>query len=331
MKEGDFLMIEIKDLCVEFETEKGMLKALRGVDFQVHPGEILGIVGESGSGKSVTATSMMGLLPKQVIKSGEILIDGTSVLSLSRNELSKLRGNKISMIFQEPGRSFDPLYSIGKTFSETLLRANPSLSKEDCNKRTVELLKEVGIPNPEERLNNFPHQFSGGQLQRVMIALAVAAKPSYLIADEPTTALDVTIQERIVRLLKDMKEKYNLAVIFITHDLSLIQCIADKILVMYSGLVLEYGKTSEVLSQPLHPYTKGLLASIPRPGANYRTEKLVAIPGNIPDPVNPPSGCPFAPRCKFAKSICTQNVSLKTLENGRQYHCIPEVAEDVRN
>lgn len=318
-------MIEIKNLRVEFETEKGTLKALRGIDFQVFPGEILGIVGESGSGKSVTATSMMGLLPKRVVKSGEILIDGTSVLSLSRNELSKIRGNKISMIFQEPGRSFDPLYSIGKTFSETLLRNNPALSKEQCNNKAIELLKEVGIPNPEERLNNFPHQLSGGQLQRVMIALAVAANPSYLIADEPTTALDVTIQGRIVRLLKEMKEKYNLAVIFITHDLSLIQSIADKILVMYSGLVLEYGKAAEVLSNPLHPYTQGLLSSIPRPGANYRTEKLVAIPGNIPDPINPPPGCPFAPRCKYAKDICRENVSLKTLQNNRQYRCIREV------
>lgn len=318
-------MIEIKNLRVEFETEKGTLKALRGIDFQVFPGEILGIVGESGSGKSVTATSMMGLLPKRVVKSGEILIDGTSVLSLSRNELSKIRSNKISMIFQEPGRSFDPLYSIGKTFSETLLRNNPALSKEQCNNKSIELLKEVGIPNPEERLNNFPHQLSGGQLQRVMIALAVAANPSYLIADEPTTALDVTIQGRIVRLLKEMKEKYNLAVIFITHDLSLIQSIADKILVMYSGLVLEYGKAAEVLSNPLHPYTQGLLSSIPRPGANYRTEKLVAIPGNIPDPTNPPPGCPFAPRCKYAKDICRENVSLKTLQNNRQYRCIREV------
>lgn len=318
-------MIEIKNLRVEFETEKGTLKALRGINFQVFPGEILGIVGESGSGKSVTATSMMGLLPKRVVKSGEILIDGTSVLSLSRNELSKIRGNKISMIFQEPGRSFDPLYSIGKTFSETLLRNNPALSKEQCNNKAIELLKEVGIPNPEERLNNFPHQLSGGQLQRVMIALAVAANPSYLIADEPTTALDVTIQGRIVRLLKEMKEKYNLAVIFITHDLSLIQSIADKILVMYSGLVLEYGKAAEVLSNPLHPYTQGLLSSIPRPGANYRTEKLVAIPGNIPDPTNPPPGCPFAPRCKYAKDICRENVSLKTLQNNRQYRCIREV------
>lgn len=318
-------MIEIKNLRVEFETEKGTLKALRGIDFQVFPGEILGIVGESGSGKSVTATSMMGLLPKRVVKSGEILIDGTSVLSLSRNELSKIRGNKISMIFQEPGRSFDPLYSIGKTFSETLLRNNPALSKEQCNNKSIELLKEVGIPNPEERLNNFPHQLSGGQLQRVMIALAVAANPSYLIADEPTTALDVTIQGRIVRLLKEMKEKYNLAVIFITHDLSLIQSIADKILVMYSGLVLEYGKAAEVLSNPLHPYTQGLLSSIPRPGANYRTEKLVAIPGNIPDPTNPPPGCPFAPRCKYAKDICRESVSLKTLQNNRQYRCIREV------
>lgn len=318
-------MIEIKNLRVEFETEKGTLKALRGIDFQVFPGEILGIVGESGSGKSVTATSMMGLLPKRVVKSGEILIDGTSVLSLSRNELSKIRGNKISMIFQEPGRSFDPLYSIGKTFSETLLRNNPALSKEQCNNKAIELLKDVGIPNPEERLNNFPHQLSGGQLQRVMIALAVAANPSYLIADEPTTALDVTIQGRIVRLLKEMKEKYNLAVIFITHDLSLIQSIADKILVMYSGLVLEYGKAAEVLSNPLHPYTQGLLSSIPRPGANYRTEKLVAIPGNIPDPTNPPPGCPFAPRCKYAKDICRENVSLKTSQNNRQYRCIREV------
>lgn len=315
-------MIEVKGLQVEFKTEKGILKALRGVDFQVQPGEILGIVGESGSGKSVTATSIMGLLPKHVIKSGEILIDGIPILSLSHKELSKLRGNKISMIFQEPGRSFDPLYSIGKTFSETFLHSNPSLSKDECNNLAIKLLKEVGIPNPEERLTNFPHQLSGGQLQRVMIALAVAAKPLYLIADEPTTALDVTIQGRIVRLLKEMKEKYNLGVIFITHDLSLIQTISDKILVMYSGLMLEYGNAADILANPLHPYTQGLLSSIPRPGANYRTEKLVAIPGNIPDPINPPPGCPFAPRCKYAKEKCKENVPLKKLENGRQYRCI---------
>lgn len=324
-------MIEIKNLRVEFDCEKGKLKALRGVDFQVYPGEILGIVGESGSGKSVTATSMMGLLPKQVIKSGEILIDNTPILSLSHNQQSKLRGNKISMIFQEPGRSFDPLYSIGKTFSETLLRNNPALSKDECNKRAIELLKEVGIPNPEQRLNNFPHQLSGGQLQRVMIALAVADNPSYLIADEPTTALDVTIQLRIVRLLKEMKEKFNLAVIFITHDLSLLQSIADKILVMYSGLVLEYGNAADILSNPLHPYTQGLLSSIPRPGANYRNEKLVTIPGSIPDPTNPPSGCPFALRCKYAKDACNKEVPLTTLANNRQYRCIKEENENVGN
>lgn len=317
-------MIEVKNLHAEFRTEKGILKALRGVDFQVQPGEILGIVGESGSGKSVTAASIMGLQPKHVIKNGEILIDEIPVLSLSSRELSKLRGNKISMIFQEPGRSFDPLFSIGKTFSETLRCGNPSLSKEECDKQAIKLLKEVGIPNPQERLNNFPHQLSGGQLQRVMIALAVAAKPSYLIADEPTTALDVTIQGRIVRLLKEMKEKYNLGVIFITHDLSLIQTIADKILVMYSGLVLEYGSATDVLSNPLHPYTQGLLSSIPRPGANYRTEKLAAVPGNIPDPINPPSGCPFAPRCKYAKDCCKGNISLRKSENGRQFRCILE-------
>jgi oligopeptide/dipeptide ABC transporter ATP-binding protein len=235
------------------------------------------------------------------------------------------------MIFQEPGRSFDPLYSIGKTFSETLLRNNPALSKDECNKRAIELLKEVGIPNPEQRLNNFPHQLSGGQLQRVMIALAVAANPSYLIADEPTTALDVTIQLRIVRLLKEMKEKYNLAVIFITHDLSLLQSIADKILVMYSGLVLEYGNAADILSNPLHPYTQGLLSSIPRPGANYRNEKLVTIPGSIPDPTNPPSGCPFAPRCKYAKDACNKEVPLTTLANNRQYRCIKEENENVGN
>lgn len=317
-------MIEVKNLHAEFRTEKGILKALRGVDFQVQPGEILGIVGESGSGKSVTAASIMGLQPKHVIKNGEILIDEIPVLSLSSRELSKLRGNKISMIFQEPGRSFDPLFSIGKTFSETLRRGNPSLSKEECDKQAIKLLKEVGIPNPQERLNNFPHQLSGGQLQRVMIALAVAAKPSYLIADEPTTALDVTIQGRIVRLLKEMKEKYNLGVIFITHDLSLIQTIADKILVMYSGLVLEYGSATDVLSNPLHPYTQGLLSSIPHPGANYRTEKLAAVPGNIPDPINPPFGCPFAPRCKYAKDCCKGNISLRKSENGRQFRCILE-------
>lgn len=314
-------MLQVKDLKVEFQTERGILKALRGVDLTVRKGEVVGIVGESGSGKSVTAMSIAGLMPKNVIRSGEIFVDDLNILELNKKDLTQLRGNKISMIFQEPGRSFDPLYTIGKAFQETLKKQNKHFTKNEIKEKSILLLKEVGIPNPEERITNYPHQLSGGQLQRVMIALALASDPDYLIADEPTTALDVTIQYRIIKLLKELKEKRGLSIIFITHDLSLIRGIADRILVFYAGLLLEGGKTEDVLKRPRHPYTRALLDSIPVAGSHYKKDQLISIQGNVPDPVFPPEGCPFSPRCSYVVDSCREGVPLIIEDPDRVFRC----------
>lgn len=316
-------MIEIRNLAVTFETDRGDLQAVRGVTLTLSKGEIVGIVGESGSGKSVTAHSLLRLIPRHTIREGEVLIDGDEILSMPIKELRPLRGGKCSMIFQEPGRSFDPLYTVGKTLRETIKTHNRELGEDAIHKKSIKLLNEVGIYNPEERLVNYPHQLSGGQLQRVMIALAISSDPEYLIADEPTTALDVTIQAKIIGLIKKLKEERGLGVLFITHNLSLLRHFADRVVVMYSGLILEEGSAEDVYNNPLHPYTRALLASIPQAGNHYSQAKLVPIEGAIPDPVNLPSGCPFAPRCRFCSGECTSGLpELKLLGNGHRYRCI---------
>jgi len=316
------MLLEIEDLHISFATERGRLYAVRGADMVLEEGEILGIVGESGSGKSVTAHSMLRLLPSNGIYSGgDIRYDDRSIFSLSTQELRKFRGGEISIIFQEPGRSFDPIYSIGRTIAETLLLHEPDLSEEEIRERSVALLQETNVPHPADRLSNFPHQFSGGLLQRIMIALSLASNPRVLIADEPTTALDVTIQAGIMDLLLRLKQERNLSIVFITHNLALISTIADRIAVMYAGLVLEQGPAREVLDAPRHPYTRALLNSLLTFGHHYTTERLSVIPGTVPDPYRPEPGCPFAPRCPLVTEECRKAVP-PLVEEGHPHRCI---------
>ena len=317
------MMLEVKNLKVDFATPRGILQAVRGVSFNLSEGEFLGIVGESGSGKSVTASSIMKLIPPNGLISGEVLMNGKNPLTMAGKDLLSFRGPEIAMIFQEPGRSFDPIYNIKKTFFETFKAHDPTIKDEDAEFLTISLLKEVHLPHPEERLRNFPHQFSGGQLQRIMIALALASDPNLLIADEPTTALDVTIQAEIVDLLKELKRKRKLAVIFITHDIELVSRLADRIIVMYNGLIMEDNTAQNILNHPYHPYTLGLINSLPTFGNHYSTHKLVSIPGTVPDPVSPEKGCPFAPRCPMVKSDCRLLLPELNREDGT-YRCIIE-------
>jgi len=298
------MILEVQGLTVDFPSGNGAIQAVRGVDFAVGRGECLGIVGESGSGKSVSALAALGLLGRDAQVSGNIILKGNDVRRLAPEQLRSLRGTVASMIFQEPSRSFDPIYSIGKTFQETLRVKSPSLSPTECRDTAVRLLTEVHIPRAEERLRGFPHQFSGGMLQRIMIALALANDPELLIADEPTTALDVTIQAEIIGLLEELRKRRRLSLVFISHNLALVGQIADRIIVMYAGLVLEEGPVGIALSQPRSPYTRALLDALPSWGSHYRVEKLRSIAGSVPDPTRREPGCPFAPRCLLAVEGC---------------------------
>lgn len=297
--------LTVQNLFVTFDVTTGnkniQIQAVRGVTFSMKRGEILGIVGESGSGKSVSTTAISGLLPGNAFVEGRIFFKGIELTSLSQDQFRELRGRKIGCIFQEPGRSFDPLQSIGNVFAETFRNSEPELSKEECKKRAVELLNEVGLPDAEKRLKNFPHQFSGGQLQRISIALSLAQGCDLLIADEPTTALDVTIQAQIVELLADLRDKRGLSIIFISHNIDLVASLCDNIIVMYGGLIMEKGTSAQIIKNPRHPYTKALLASTPKFGSHYTEQELSSIPGRVTDPASPEPGCPFAPRCGFKK------------------------------
>ncbi|MCL2602489.1 MAG: ATP-binding cassette domain-containing protein, partial [Treponema sp.] len=293
--------LEVRDVRVIFSVLRGKkvlsVNAVRGVSFALAKGETLGIVGESGSGKSVTTQAIPGLLPASAAVSGEIFFEGKNILNLPAKALRAYRGKKIGMIFQEPGRSYDPLQNMGSVFFETLKNSERGITREAALEKAVALLEEVGLPNSRERLSNFPHQFSGGQLQRIGIALALAQGCELLIADEPTTALDVTIQRQIIELLKELRRRRNLSIIFISHDIDLVAEISDRILVMYGGLVMETAPATALSSDAGHPYTKALLAASPRFGSHYTTERLKVIPGKVADPANPEPGCPFAPRC----------------------------------
>lgn len=311
--------LTVQNLFVTFDVTTGnkniQIQAVRGVTFSMKRGEILGIVGESGSGKSVSTTAISGLLPGNAFVEGRIFFKGIELTSLSQDQFRELRGRKIGCIFQEPGRSFDPLQSIGNVFAETLKNSEPELSKEECKKRAVELLNEVGLPDAEKRLKNFPHQFSGGQLQRISIALSLAQGCDLLIADEPTTALDVTIQAQIVELLADLRNKRGLSIIFISHNIDLVVSLCDNIIVMYGGLIMEKGTSAQIIKNPRHPYTKALLASTPKFGSHYTEQELSSIPGRVTDPASPVPGCPFAPRCGLKKDECEK-------ENFRCYKMI---------
>jgi peptide/nickel transport system permease protein len=305
-------LLEVNDLKASFTVLRGneriSVQAVRGISFSLGKGEVLGIVGESGSGKSVGTQAIPGLLPHNAEVSGSVLYEGREILGLAIRELREYRGKKIGMIFQEPGRSYDPLQSMGKVFLETFRNSNSSITKEATMDKAVNLLNEVGLPNGRERLSNFPHQFSGGQLQRIGIALALAQGCELLIADEPTTALDVTIQKQIIELLKTLRQTRKISIIFISHDIDLVANISDRILVMYGGLVMEAAASEAIVTSAVHPYTKALLAASPRFGSHYSSERLKVIPGKVVDPANPEPGCPFAPRCAEAVAGCRQEI-----------------------
>ena len=302
--------LSVQNLRVSFSVLRGSsyttIQSVRGVSFSMERGEILGIVGESGSGKSVTTTAIPALHPSNATVEGKIFFDGVELTALSQKEMRAYRGKKIGLIFQEPGRSFDPLQNIGAVFFETFRNSFPEMPRAESDKKAVALLSEVGLPDPESRLKNYPHQFSGGQLQRIGIALSLAQGCELLIADEPTTALDVTIQAQIVSLLADLRKTRKLSIIFISHNIDLVAGLCDNIIVMYGGLIMERGTSEQIMSHARHPYTQALLASSPKFGTHYTTEKLVSIPGRVTDPAHPEPGCPFAPRCAYAKDGCKQ-------------------------
>ncbi|HEK9103515.1 ABC transporter ATP-binding protein [Bacillus cereus] len=295
-------LLEVKDLQVSFDTHAGEVQAVRGVTFDLKKGETLAIVGESGSGKSVTSKALMGLIPNPPgrIKNGEIVFDGRDLTKLTEKEMQQVRGKEIAMIFQDPMTSLNPTMTIGNQIMEGLLK-HQGMSKADARKVALELLDLVGIPNPEARLKQYPHQFSGGMRQRVVIAMALACNPKLLIADEPTTALDVTIQAQILELMKDIQQKTEAAIIFITHDLGVVANVADRVAVMYAGKVVEIGTVDEIFYNPKHPYTWGLIASMP--SLDGSEEELYAIPGTPPDLLKPPKGDAFAPRNPQALKI----------------------------
>ncbi|MFL5959242.1 MAG: ABC transporter ATP-binding protein [Gaiellaceae bacterium] len=303
-------LLEVNDLKVRFATEDGVVRAVDGISLELERGKVLGIVGESGSGKSVTAMTLMGLTRGYNARfEGEVLYKGTDLLKVSDRDMQDYRGNELGMIFQDPMTSLNPLYRIGEQIVEAI-QAHENVDRRTARARTVELLRQVGIPNPDARVHDFPHQFSGGMRQRAMIAMALSCNPSILIADEPTTALDVTIQAQIVELISRLKDDFNSAVIFITHDLGVIADIADEILVMYAGRVVERGAKRDVFYDPQMPYTWGLLGSIPRLD-RPRPERLHTIEGLPPSLINLPEGCKFRPRCPHAFDRCTQEPGLE--------------------
>ncbi len=304
-------LLEVKELTVQFATEDGLVRAVDGVDFELERGKVLGIVGESGSGKSVTAMTLMGLTRDVNTRyEGEVNYKGRNLLTVPETEMQHFRGNEMGMIFQDPMTSLDPVYRIGAQIVEAILAHEKNTSKRNARKRAVELLRQVGIPNPESRVDNYPHEFSGGMRQRAMIAMALSCNPDVLIADEPTTALDVTIQAQIIELIDKLKDDFNSSVIIITHDLGVVADIADEIVVMYAGRIVEKGHKRDLFYDPQHPYTWGLLGSIPRLD-RPRPERLHTIEGSPPSLINLPQGCKFRPRCPHAFDKCMEEPQLE--------------------
>jgi len=309
--------LDVRDLRVHFPTEDGVVKAVDGLSLQLERGRRLGVVGESGSGKSVTSLSIMGLHPPGSARiSGEVWLDGRELVSADAEQVRKLRGRSMAMIFQDPLSAMHPYYTVGQQIVEAY-RLHHNVGKQAARSRAVELLDRVGIPQARSRVDDYPHEFSGGMRQRAMIAMALSCNPQLLIADEPTTALDVTVQAQILDLIRDLQAEFDSAVMIITHDLGVVAELADDILVMYAGRAVEYGPASEVFSRPRHPYTWGLLGSVPR-WDRERTERLAPIPGSPPSLINVPSGCPFHPRCGYAE-----------LTGGQSSTSRPELAQAV--
>ena len=301
-------ILEVKDLNVTFHARGQEIRAVRGVSLEVCPGEILGIVGESGSGKSVTMKAVLGILPENAsIKAESLKLSGTEMTKLSEEEYRKLRGTQMTMIFQDPMTALDPVMTVGKHMEEVLKRNGGLKSKEEIRKKSIEMLDKVGIPDPQSRLKQYPHEFSGGMRQRVLIAMALACNPKMLIADEPTTALDVTIQAQILDLLEELEEQYHTSIVLITHDMGVVATVCQRVAIMYGGLIMETGTSDEIFYDPKHPYTKALLRAIPSTELK-EGERLQAIEGLPPSLVNPPAGCPFAERCEYASERCAQQL-----------------------
>jgi oligopeptide transport system ATP-binding protein len=299
-------LLEVTNLQTSFFTHLGEIQAVRGASFKLEEGKVLGIVGESGSGKSVTSLSIMGLIqdPGEIKEGSSINFRGTELTKLNAKQMMEIRGNEISMIFQDPMTSLNPVYSIENQMVE-VIRRHQMLNKAEARDRAIEMLRLVGIPEPEQRIKGFPHEFSGGMRQRVMIATALSCNPKLLIADEPTTALDVTIQAQILELMKDLKNKINTSIIIITHDLGVIAEVCDQIVVMYGGTIMESGTEKDIFYRPQNPYTVGLHHSVPNPNAENK-ERLIPIPGSPPDLLHPPKGCPFASRCPHTMEVCLE-------------------------
>jgi len=302
----DNVLLEVKDLTTHFFTQDGVVKAVDGISYNVHEGEVLGIVGESGCGKSVSAMSVMKLIPNPPgrIVDGSVLFEGENLVTLPEHGMRQIRGNRIAMVFQEPMTSLNPVLTIGRQLTETL-ELHQGLSKDAALGRAAELLDRVGIPEADQRLKDYPHQFSGGMRQRVMIAIALSCDPKLIIADEPTTALDVTIQAQILELMQDLAKEFGTALIIITHNLGVVARYADRVIVMYAGKIIEEGSAEQIFHDPMHAYTRGLLASVPRLDATEH-KKLQTIEGLPPDLVDPPPGCGFQPRCQKTPCKCSE-------------------------
>ncbi|MBT8402644.1 MAG: ABC transporter ATP-binding protein [Gemmatimonadetes bacterium] len=317
-------LLEVRDLETSFDLGGRTVVAVDGVGFSVAAGETLAIVGESGSGKSVTALSIMGLLPRRVgrVTRGSIRLGSRELTGLNDAEMRGVRGREIGMIFQEPMTSLNPVHTVGAQIAEVLVE-HEALSSTDARDRAIELLETVGIPEPAKRVDSYPHEMSGGMRQRAMIAMALACEPSLLIADEPTTALDVTIQAQILDLMDELQDRMGMAIVFITHDLGVVAQIARRVVVMYAGQVVETGPVDEIFHRPKMPYTAGLIASIPRLGGASRGQRLTTIPGNVPSISNRPEGCRFAPRCVHARPACTASAPvLETVHEGHRVRCM---------
>ena len=316
-------LLQVSHLATEFQTEQGLARALDDISFEVNGGETLGIVGESGCGKSVTSLSIMRLLPKPAgnIVQGKVIFNGQDLVKLPANDMHSIRGNRIAMIFQEPMTALNPVYKVNRQLGETLALHNPEMSKQAIHEASIKMLERVGIPAPQRRMNEYPHQLSGGMRQRVMIAIALLCNPDILIADEPTTALDVTIQAQILQLLKDLQQETGMAIIFITHDLGVIAELCDRVLVMYGGRIIEQADINTLFDRPGHPYTRGLLKAIPRLDSPAK-QPLSTIRGMVPSLFDYPPGCRFQNRCDYVQDRCKQQTpELESRDNGQQVRC----------
>jgi oligopeptide/dipeptide ABC transporter ATP-binding protein len=329
MEGGDEVLLSVRDLHAQFTTDDGVVRAVDGVSFDVHRGEVFAIVGESGSGKSVTAMTILGLIPTVEVTKGEIMWRDRDLLTISDEERRKVRGGEIAMIFQDPLTALNPVHTVGRQIGE-MARIHEGLDRKQAMERAIEMLDLVGIPEARKRSKMYPHEFSGGMRQRAMIAMAITCKPDLLIADEPTTALDVTVQAQVLEVLLEIKDEIDSAIILITHDLGVVAGLAHNVMVMYAGRQVEMGTTDEIFYETRHPYTLGLLASLPRLD-DTGEEKLLPIRGQPPSLLNRPPGCPFHPRCPFARELCSQEIPAFRVIEGSEHRSACHYAEELEH